>query len=529
MAAAQLSASPGLPSPSGSRPGGGPGADPPPPPRPSGSGSGEPASPPRERSRRRKGSRKDKDREERKREKKREKKAKAKLDKKFGELEVRLLSQMSGLLERFQPPPPPPAEDASSRESSPDRASPAASPEGPSLSGPPGPSGDMSHDPVESLPGVSGSALSGPLPPVVEGTEEVLQMDPSPSDSEDFYPLDAFSGEEDGEHHGPRAHMDSLMPHTPGAGSLTSEGPPPAPSSLTGVEGLEDFALTGIAPAFSQPRTKPLPSTLQTRMWVAARGGETLQRVAVDKLMSTYSVGSGPFLAPPLPRGLISDRNTKEADATLRGVQQVWGTVGLAVTKSLTLIEGVVKELRAKLSELPPDIASDLDSINKQLSEEAVRPLSHVLRVAASKFNSHQARRKDKVLATVRRYDHTLGEAILSTPLATTEFFAEDVSQHIKEAQGRRATKDMLKAVTSGTSRQAPYSRPSASATRGSSYPSQRAPSHRTRGGQPPFNRTSQAGRPFPAGRSSYQGTRGRPASQAAGRGASRGRGASKE
>ena len=247
--------------------------------------------------------------------------------------------------------------------------------------------------------------------------------------------------------------------------------------------------------------------------------------------MNTYKVGAGPFLAPPLPQGLLPETGgAKEADEALRGIQQTWGTVGIAVTKSLAMIEEVVRSFRTNAASGPSVSSQDVMTLTRKLSEEAVRPLSHVLRISASKFNSHQARRKDKAQAAIKRHDHTLGQAVLATPLSTSAFFAEDLTPQIREAQNRRSTRDMLREVSRGSARQAPYprpqgsQRPQASATQASAARGRAPQAAQSRGYQ-----GNQASRPFRGGRPSQGQQGGRRFNAAAGRGSSRGRGATRD
>ena len=206
MASAQLAASPGLPSPGGPSgiaapppgppgPGAGEagaGAPPVSPPRPgtSGSGAGGAGASSRHSSRRHSSGHKDS------KKKKKDKKARRKLQKQFDNLEVRLLSQVSSLLGQFQAPAPPPSPgdeqvvegEASGQQGPlPMPPSPAAPPQGAS--------------PLQLLPpGDRSPATLGHSAPGVQGQEEVLHLDPSPSDSEseDFYPLDSPSVMRDG-------------------------------------------------------------------------------------------------------------------------------------------------------------------------------------------------------------------------------------------------------------------------------------------------------------------------------------------
>jgi len=115
------------------------------------------------------------------------------------------------------------------------------------------------------------------VPPALDQEEDLPEEAPS-----EFIPLSL--GEEGS--HSPLSQPEDLPPR-----------------GLARVAGLEHFALTGLAPAFSVPKPTFGPTQLQEHMWVSARGGETLQRVPIDKLELTYKVGAGPFQAPPSPGG----------------------------------------------------------------------------------------------------------------------------------------------------------------------------------------------------------------------------------
>jgi len=473
MASAQLTAPQGLAAPGGAS------GSPSPPPSPR--GGSRPS---------RKKSKKSKDKERSKKDKS-ERKARKKLEKKFEGLELRLLSQMSGLLAQWQLPPGGTGQQGEGQTSPPQQAG-----DSPPRSRDPSPAGSQRAPSPASHPGDARPATVSPVPPDVSELDED-EIGVAHQDS-----FSTYSGQD-----------------TPRDSFLVPEEAPP--HALARVAGLEDFALTGIAPAFSQPRKTGGPSDLQARMWVTARGGELLQRVPVDKLELNYKVGSGPFQAPPLPRGLLSDRAALEADETMRAVQQQWGTVGQAVTKSLARIEEIVKSLQEKASLSASVSSQDICELAKELSGEAVRPLSHVLRLSASRFNSHQARRKDRVQSVIAKYDFALGQAVKEAPLATSTFFTEDMTPHIKEAQARRANRDMLRAVQGhGPRRQGPYDRPSSGQ---GPHPRRGAPpSTFTRG------RGQQASQPFRRGRPG-QGQRGRHHTPSTGRGTGRAGGPTKE
>jgi len=483
MASAQLSSTPGAATPHLAA-GGAP---------PTGSASPAPPPPSRERSRRSKKSRKDKDLSlDRKDRKKLEKKARRHLDKRFGELQEQLVSQVSGIVSQLQSsalsqgnalpsgqaPPSGSAQDlaaeASGDES--DLDSPADL--------------DASHL-VEADP-----ASPGPLPP----SHQPVTSPPAEQPVEG-----SFSPE----------YQDQWEDASEATG-------PTEPRGLEQVAGLEGFSLPGLLPAFSLPKRTHGPSDIQQRMWVSARGGEVFHKVPVDKLESTYRVGAGPFQAPPpLPRGIITDRRDTEADESLRAIQQQWGTIGQAVTRGLSRIEEVVRALqdRAASGSISP---SDIHELSQDLATEAVRPFSHVLRLSAARFNAYQIKRKDRLHSSLARQDFALAQAVKETPLATQSFFAEDMSGHIKEAQTRKATKDMLRSVQGqGTRRPAPYDRPQSA-----SVPSFRRGASRDHAGQS-RGRASFSGRqPFRSGRPG-QGQRGR--HQGSSRGQARGRGASQE
>ena len=367
---------------------------------------------------------------------------------------------------------------------------------------PPGPrppiviSGDQDSAP-QILPYPDWPDMSAPAPATSPGSQGPPLLFPVNLGSEDF--MDVADSVQD---------------------SQDQEAPP---QGMARVEGLEDFALPGLAPAFSVSRPPAGPSELQERMWVSARGGELLRRVPVDRLEQTYQVTSGPFQAPPAPKPLLSLGNVKEADDSLRVVQQHWGTMGIAITKAVTQIEEVVRSLQSHASSQDPIPHQELARLTQDLSGEAVRPLSHILRFSASKFNQLQARRKDKIQAAVIRADPILGSAVRDTPLSNRTFFSEDLSSQIKESQARKSQKDLIKAVASSASgarpRQGPYDRPQhhvPSFRRADSGPNTSSRG-RGRGGRQPFR----------GGRAS-QAPRGRQATSAAG-GPHKGRGYQKD
>jgi len=203
-------------------------------------------------------------------------------------------------------------------------------------------------------------------------------------------------------------------------------------------------------------------------------------------------------------------------------MQQQWGTVGQAITKSVSMIEEVVKALQDRAASQDVVPAQDILELASDLAGEAVRPLSHILRLSASRFNSFQAKRKDKLQATLARSDFALSQAVRDTPLATRAFFTEDLTDQIKEASSRKAQKDILRAVQGNAPRrQGPYDRPASSSVpsfRRTHSPSKPAARGRGHQGRQPFR----PGRPG-------QGSQGRQQSFPPSAGSGRGRGAKKD
>ena len=218
---------------------------------------------------------------------------------------------------------------------------------------------------------------------------------------------------------------------------------------LAQVEGLEGFALPGMAPAF--PVRKPTigPTSLQDNMWVAARGGDTQKRVPIDKMESLYKTGAGSFQAPPLPQGLVhpDDKQALATDASLRDIQDQWGAMGLAIARGVTHIEEVVRGFQEKAKAGECVTAEEVMAQTRKLAVEAVRPLSHAFRIAAARFNIYQSRRKDRLAQHLDKQDSTLSRAVKEAPLSTRSFFTVSLEGPIKAATDRRANKELIRSV----------------------------------------------------------------------------------
>jgi len=284
---------------------------------------------------------------------------------------------------------------------------------------------------------------------------------------------------------------------------------------LARIEGLQDFALPGLAPAFSAPRQQILgPTPLQARLWVTARGGQAVQHVAFDKAEAAYRTGAGVFQPAPLPKALGFEPTFLEGDGDLRETQAQWGVMGFAIAKATTKIEEVVRAIqdRANRGEAIP--AEDATRISRDLALHASRPLAHALRISAARANMAHNRRRDRLVRVVDAKDRVLAKALKQAPLGTEAFFAPDATQDlaraIDRADRRKSEKDsnldLMRHLWQGRPRSQhrqqdpPRHRPSAA---------QGAPPRHSRGARQgaPATRGNQGSRqPFRAGRPGRQG-----------------------
>ena len=267
---------------------------------------------------------------------------------------------------------------------------------------------------------------------------------------------------------------------------------------LSGLKGLEGLELTGFAPAITRPRKKLQPLDIMEAMWEHARGGATVQKVQVDKVLHAQDVDEGGFLAHEPPQGLLNSSKVIDADNALKAAQQQQCALGLILAKGLTNLNNIVAKVNQAVSEgqgLSPAEAKDLSA---ELSAEASRPFSQALRVVASKANDFHMRRKDRIVEALKYQDEVLANTVKITPLGHRSFFATDITEHIKEATNRASIKAMIRASNpkphtqhhAKGARHHPYTRPDSRHTHAGTQSEPRQGGYRSKehGNQRPFH-----------------------------------------
>jgi len=375
------------------------------------------------------------------------------LSSRLEEFQGRMLQQMAQLLRTSLPPPPPasPAGEAAGAPGSPDRVpSPAPShidyggelaPEARGdLSNPPGLAPDAREDPSQ-------AGQPSPPPPVAD--PETAQP---PARARPLSPSPPPGGQDPDQEQPLVGPMPLLPPAWPNEGwqqedQLEAEEEGFLQERLARIEGLQDFALPGMAPAFSAPRQQVLgPTPLQARLWIAARGGQAVQHVAFDKAEAAYKTGAGVFQPAPLPKALSFEPAFLEGDSDLRDVQAQWGVIGFAIAKATTKIEEVVRSIQERTNRGEAIPAEDASRLSRDLALHASRPLAHAFRISAARANMAHKRRRDRLVRVVDAKDRVLARALKEAPLGTEAFFAPDPSQElaraIERADRRKSERD---------------------------------------------------------------------------------------
>ena len=178
-----------------------------------------------------------------------------------------------------------------------------------------------------------------------------------------------------------------------------------------------------------------------------SQGGATMQPVKASVVEKLYSTGSGAraFQPPRTPVNIVL-RNAQVADdQRLGGRQKQVGAMAHAMVKSCIRIEAVAKALH----QLPLDSDSKvlLLPLIDQLRGDAVTPLSHGLRMAASQFNDLGYRRRNLTLDALT--DPGAKAEIKAMPLGFDVLFTGDTDQVIDRANRRQEQKLLTEALAS--------------------------------------------------------------------------------
>ena len=107
----------------------------------------------------------------------------------------------------------------------------------------------------------------------------------------------------------------------------------------------------------------------------------------------------------------------------------------------------VVVKLKQTVAEgrgLSREEAQDLAT---ELNVESSRPFSQAFRVIASKANDLHARRKEKIVESLKGHDYILANTVKQAPLGHASLLKVDISDHIKESTNRASWMAMLKAT----------------------------------------------------------------------------------
>ena len=123
-----------------------------------------------------------------------------------------------------------------------------------------------------------------------------------------------------------------------------------------------------------------------------ATGGNSIQKVQVDKFLRAHGVEKGGFLAHEVPSGLLTSNRAIDTDNTLRSVQQQQCARGLTLAKGFTNLNDVVAKLKQTVSEGQGLSNLEAQDLATELSTEASRPFSQAFRVVASKANNLHSR-----------------------------------------------------------------------------------------------------------------------------------------
>ena len=167
---------------------------------------------------------------------------------------------------------------------------------------------------------------------------------------------------------------------------------------MDNFRGLEDLTLKGFAPALSLPRQRPRPRAIQKAMWEAARGGEVIKKIPIDKIMGAQEVESGGFKAPEVPSQLLMTQKMLETDGLLKSTHQQHCALALVLVKGLTHINGIVTKLRDSVTAGEGLSVEETQDLASELSDEATRLFAQAFRVIASKSNDQHIKRRDRLV-----------------------------------------------------------------------------------------------------------------------------------
>ena len=207
------------------------------------------------------------------------------------------------------------------------------------------------------------------------------------------------------------------------------------PNPLDKFRGLEDLTLHSFTPALSMPKQHPCPRAIQEAMWEAARGSELIKKISIDKIMGVQGVESGGFKAPDIPHELLSTLKILETDSLLRSTHQQHCVLALVMVKGITHINDIVTKLPDTVSQGQKLSMEETQDLASELSDEVTHFVCDSL--IASKSNNQHIKRRDKLVEGLRRQYEVLANAVKTVSLGHTSFFAQDMTDHIKEAAKR--------------------------------------------------------------------------------------------
>ena len=158
-------------------------------------------------------------------------------------------------------------------------------------------------------------------------------------------------------------------------------------------------------------------------MWEHARGGETIQKIPVDKILGAQEVEAGGFKAHDIPSGLITHHRLAEADAPLKSAQQHQYALGLVLAKGMANLDDIVLKLREAISQGHGLSLEETKDLATELADEATRPLAQAFRLVASKTNDLHLKRRDKLAEGIKGQDELLASAVKQASLGHQTFF----------------------------------------------------------------------------------------------------------
>ena len=121
------------------------------------------------------------------------------------------------------------------------------------------------------------------------------------------------------------------------------------------------------------------PSAIQEAMWEAARRGEVIKKIPIDKIMGAQEVECGSFKAPDVPSQLMMSNKMLETDNMLKGTHQQ--NCALA----LVLVNDIVAKLRDSVAAGEGLSVEETQDLASELSDVTTRPFALAFRVLASK------------------------------------------------------------------------------------------------------------------------------------------------